>query len=195
MSDVIIIGASGHGKVIADIIEKCRDNVFTYLDDDTSKPGVTGKISECVNYPDKKFIIAIGNNAVRRKLAEMYDLDYYTAIHPTAIIGRDVSIGEGTAVMAGTVINPSTKIGKHCIINSGSVVDHDNRLDDFVHLSPNATLCGTVTVGANTHIGAGVTVRNNTNITTDCVVGIGAAVVADITEAGTYVGVPAKRVK
>lgn len=195
MSDVIIIGASGHAKVIADIIEKSGDNVFTYLDDDTSKAGVTGKISDCTKYPDKKFIIAIGNNAVRRKIAEEYSLSYYTAIHPSAVIAKDVTIGEGTAVMAGTVINPSTTIGKHCIINSGSVVEHDNRLADFVHLSPNATLCGTVTVGENTHVGAGVTVKNNTNITADCVIGIGAAVVADITEAGTYLGVPAKRVK
>lgn len=195
MSDVIIIGASGHGKVIADIIELCGDNVYAFLDDDTSKAGVTGKISDCVNYPDKKFIIAIGNNAVRRKFAEEYNLDYYTAIHPSAIIAKDAKIGEGTAVMAGTVINPATVIGKHCIINSGSVVEHDNRLSDFVHLSPNATLCGTVTVGENTHVGAGVTVKNNTNVASDCVIGVGAAVVKDITEAGTYLGVPAKRVK
>lgn len=195
MSDVIIIGASGHGKVIADIIELCGDNVYTFLDDDTSKAGVTGKISDCVNYPDKKFIIAIGNNAIRRKLAEEYNLDYYTAIHPSAIIAKDAKIGEGTAVMAGTVINPATVIGKHCIINSGSVVEHDNRLADFVHLSPNATLCGTVTVGENTHVGAGVTVKNNTSVASDCVIGVGAAVVKDITEAGTYLGVPAKRVK
>ncbi len=195
MSDVIIIGASGHGKVIADIIEKCGDNVYTFLDDDTSRAGVTGKISDCVNYPDKKFIIAIGNNAIRRKIAETYNLHYYTAIHPSAVIGKDVTIGEGTAIMAGTVINSSTVIGKHCIINSGSVVEHDNTLADYVHLSPNATLCGTVTVGENTHIGAGVTVKNNTNITADCVIGIGAAVVSDITEAGTYCGVPAKLVK
>ncbi len=194
MSDVIIIGGSGHGKVIADIIEKCGDNVFAVLDDDTSKAGVTGKVSDCVKYTDKKFIIAIGNNAIRRRIAEEYDLDYYTAIHPSAVIGKDVKIGEGTAIMAGTVINPSTEIGKHCIINSGSVVEHDNRLGDFVHLSPNATLCGTVTVGENTHVGAGVTVKNNTNITADCIIGVGAAVVKDITEAGTYLGVPAKRV-
>ena len=195
MSDVVVIGASGHSKVIADIIEKCGDKVFVFLDDDTSKPGVKGRISECVNYPDKKFIIAIGNNIVRRKIADEYNLDYYTAIHPSAIIGKDVTIGEGTVIMAGTVINPSTEIGKHCIINSASVVEHDNRLGNFVHISPNATLCGTVTVGENTHIGAGATVKNNINIASDCMIGIGAAVVKDIVESGTYCGVPAKRVK
>ncbi len=193
MSDVIIIGASGHGKVIADIIEKNGDNVFAYLDDDLSRDGVTGKIADCREYADKKFIIAIGNNKIRKRIAEEYkDLNYYTAIHPSAIIAKDVIIGEGTAVMAGTVINPSSVIGNHCIINSGSVVEHDNRLADFVHLSPNATLCGTVEVGENTHIGAGVTVKNNTNITANCIIGIGAAVIDDITEAGTYCGVPAK---
>lgn len=196
MSDVIIIGASGHAKVIADIVEKCDDRVFSYLDDDLSKDGVTGKISDCRKYIDKQFIIAIGNNEIRRRIADEYkDLNYYTAIHPSAIIAKDVTIGDGTAVMAGAVINASSVIGRHCIVNSGSVVEHDNRLADFVHLSPNATLCGTVTVGENTHVGAGVTVKNNTNITADCVIGIGAAVVKDITESGIYCGVPAKRVE
>lgn len=192
MSDVIIIGASGHGKVIADIIEKNGDNVFAYLDDDTSKSGVIGDVSQCVKYPDKKFVIAIGNNTIRKRIAETYSLDYYTAIHPSAVIAKDVTLGEGTVVMANAVINPSTSVGRHCIINTGAVVEHDNRLADYVHLSPNATLCGTVTVGENTHVGAGVTVRNNISITDNVIIGCGSVVIKDIKKSGIYVGVPVK---
>lgn len=197
MADVVIIGAGGHGKVIADIIEKCGDCVIGFLDDNPPSDMILnypmlGKTEDCEKYSDKKFIIAIGNNNIRKKIATQYKLDYYTAIHPGAIIGRDVEIGKGSCVMAGCVINVSTKIGEHCIINSGSVVEHDNILGDFVHLSPKAALCGTVCVGDCTHIGAGATVKNNTSITQNCVIGVGAAVVGDIVNEGTYCGVPAK---
>lgn len=200
MSEVIIIGAGGHGKVIADIIEKNGDKVLGFLDDGTDKTHifdypVLGKTADCVNYPDKMFIIAIGNNGVRKKIAENYKLKYYTAIHPSAVISRNVIIGEGTCVMALSVINADTIIGKHCIINSGSVVEHDNELCDYVHLSPKAVLCGTARVGEGTHIGGGAVVKNNTSITGGCVIGVGAAVVEDIDKEGTYVGVPARKVK
>ncbi len=197
--EVIIIGAGGHGKVIADIIEKNGDKVLGFLDDGTEQKEVfgypvLGKTGDCNKYKDKEFFVAIGNNQVRKKIAtDNADLKFYTAIHPKAVISRGVEIGVGTCVMAGSVINADTKIGKHVIINSGSVVEHDNRLSDFVHLSPGAVLCGTVTVGECTHIGAGVTVKNNTNITGEAVISEGAAVICGIEELGTYCGVPAKK--
>ncbi len=196
--EVIIIGAGGHGKVIADIIEKSGDKVCGFLDDGAQHKElfgypVLGKSADCGKFKDKEFFIAIGNNSVRKKIASSNaDLKFYTAIHPSAIISRGVEIGEGTCVMAGCVINANTKIGKHAIINSGSVVEHDNILSDFVHLSPGAVLCGTVSVGECTHIGAGVTVKNNVSITGEAVIGVGAAVVNDIELPGTYCGVPAK---
>lgn len=199
--EVIIIGAGGHGKVIADIINKSGDKVIGFLDDGCTEKKVLdypvlGKTEDCLKYKDKEFFIAIGNNAVRKKISEKYSiLKYYTAIHPSAVIAMDVEIGEGSCVMAGVVINTSSKIGKHCIINSGSVVEHDNRLADFVHLSPGAILCGTVSVGECTHIGGGVTVKNNTNIVGDTVLGVGAAVVKDIDIPGVYGGVPARIIK
>lgn len=199
--EVVIIGAGGHGKVIADIIKKSGDRLIGFLDDCCTAEKildypVLGKIKDCLKYRDKEFFIAIGNNAVRKKISEQYNmLKYYTAIHPSSVIAMDVEIGEGSCVMAGTVINTSAKIGKHCIINSGSVVEHDNKLADFVHLSPGAILCGTVSVGEGTHIGGGVTVKNNTNITGDTVIGVGAAVVKDIDISGVYCGVPASIIK
>ncbi len=198
--EVIIIGAGGHGKVIADIIEKRGDRVFGFLDDGSGQKevfgySVLGKTLDCNKFKDKEFFIAIGNNLVRKKIAsENADLMYYTAIHPNAVISRGVEIGVGTCIMAGCVINADTKIGKHSIINSGSVVEHDNVLADFVHLSPGAVLCGTVSVGECTHIGAGVTVKNNITVAAKCVIGVGAAVVSDIDYEGVYVGVPAKSI-
>ena len=193
--DVIIIGASGHGKVIADIIKKSGDIVYGYLDDDLSKPGVMGRVSDCEKYKDKYFIIGIGNNAIRKRISEEYsDLNYYTAIHPSADIAEDAVVGAGTAVMAKAVINASAEIGRHCIINTGAIVEHDNRIGDYVHISPNATLCGTVTVGESTHIGAGAVVRNNISIADNVTIGCGGCVVKNIEVPGKYIGIPVKEI-
>ena len=199
MPDIIILGAGGHAKVLADIVLKTGNNLLGFLDDSAtgtvcSDFTVLGKISDCVKYADKvQFIIGIGNNATRRKIAKQYALDWYTAVHPSAQLALGVTLGEGTAVMANAVINSDTVIGKHCIINSAAVVEHDNVVGDFVHVSPHATLCGVVTVGDNTQIGAGAAVIPVTNVCANCVIGAGAAVVADIDTAGIYVGVPAER--
>lgn len=194
--EVIIIGASGHGKVIADIIKKSGDIVYGFLDDDTSKKGVIGIIADCEKYRDKEFIIAIGNNKIRKRIAETYcNLKYYTAIHPAAVIAGDVQVGAGTAVMANAVINASAKVGRHCIINTGAVTEHDNIIADYVHISPGAVLCGTVCVGEGTHIGACAVVRNNIKIGKDITIGVQAAVVEDIINPGVYIGVPAKELR
>lgn len=191
--EVIVIGASGHGRVIADIIKNSGDKVFGLLDDDTSKQGVLGKVDECVKYKDKYFIIGIGSNAIRKKIAEKYpDLQYYTAIHPTAVIADSVSIGKGTAVMANAVVNVNACIGMHCILNTSSVIEHDNNISDYVHISPGAVLCGTVSVGENTHIGANAVVKNNITIANDVQIGCGGVVVKDIGKSGVYIGVPVK---
>ena len=205
--DVVIIGAGGHAKVIADIILKSGDNVYGFLDDNkdvgTEVIGdyaVVGKVEDCLKLQksnkELSFVIAIGSNEVRKIISEKYTmLNYYTAIHPNAVIGIQVSIAEGSVVMANAVINPSTKIGKHCIINTATIVEHDNIIEDYVHLSPNATLCGTVHIGECTHIGAGVTIKNNISVTSNCVVGAGAVVVKNIENEGIYVGVPIKSIK
>ena len=188
---VIVIGAGGHSKVIADIIQKSGDILVGYLDD--AQSDVLGKVRDCVKYPDCYFVIAIGNNHVRKNISQQYsNIKYYTAVHPSAVIGADVTIGEGTVVMANAVVNPSTSIGKHCIINTGTIVEHDNKISDYVHLSPRAVLCGTVVVGECCHIGAGVSVKNNITIGKDITVGVGAAVVHNLENAGIYVGIPAR---
>lgn len=198
---LIIIGASGHGKVIADIALKLGYEIVGFLDDNDSIKEicgflVLGNTKKIQDYKEEcEFIIAIGNNSIREKIAEQYGVKWATLIHPTAVIGMHAQIGQGTVVMANAVINPCANIGKHCIINTGSVVEHDNVLDDYVHISPNAVLAGTVRIGKKTHVGVNVCVKNNINITEDVIVGVGAAVVEDIKEAGVYVGVPARRMR
>lgn len=203
MYNVIIIGASGHGRVIADIIIKSGDKVGGFLDDSDTLPKeiigypLLGKIRDINDYPNNntKFIIGIGDNLIRKKISDSFNnISWYTAIHPSAQIALNTEVGEGTAVMANAVINSSSIIGKHCIINTGSIVEHDNVIKDFVHISPSAVLGGTVTVGEFTHIGIGAVVKNNTYIMSGVIIGAGAVVLKDINEKGTYVGVPARNI-
>lgn len=203
---VIIIGAGGHAKVIADIIEKSGDQIVGFLDDKIEKNTIIVKgykvIGDLNNrFPlsiankDYEFITAIGDNKKRKEISTSPNLKFYTAIHPSAQIGLDVKIEEGTAIMANVCINSSARIGKHCIINTGAIIEHDNIIENFVHISPNATLGGTVKVGENTHIGIGSVVKNNITICQNCTVGAGAVVVKNIEKEGTYIGVPARKRK
>ena len=199
---VIIIGAGGHAKVIADIIEKSGDQIVGFLDKKIEKNTIIVKGYKVIGdlnsrFPlsiankDYEFITAIGDNKKRKEISTSSNLKFYTAIHPSAQIGLDVKIEEGTAIMANVCINSSARIGKHCIINTGAIIEHDNIIENFVHISPNATLGGTVKIGENTHIGIGSVVKNNITICKNCTVGAGAVVVKNIEKEGTYIGVPA----
>lgn len=200
--NVIIIGAGGHAKSIADIIIKSGDNLIGFLDDNipvnteiiqNTKSKVIGKVEDIYKLNQYEFIIGIGSNVTREIIANKYKINYYTAIHPNSNIALDVEIGEGTAIMANVCINTNAKVGKHCIINTGAIVEHDNTLADFVHICPRAALAGTVDVGKYVQIGVGATIKNNINISEKVLVGAGAVVVKDICEEGTYIGVPAKK--
>ena len=200
---LIIIGASGHGKVVADIAIKMNKwQSIAFLDDDESIKTsmgleVIGKTADAFIYKNEAdFFVAIGSNTTREKIQEKLieqGLNVVSLIHPSAVIGTDVEIGIGSVVMAGVVINSSSRIGKGCIINTSSSLDHDNVIEDYVHISPGASIAGTVKVGKGSWIGIGSVVSNNVNICSGCKVGAGAVVVKDITEPGTYVGVPVRR--
>ena len=203
---VVIIGAGGHAKVIADIIEKSGDEIVGFLDDN-KEIGTTiineykvigdlnNRFTMAVTKENLEFIIATGDNKKREEISHSPNLKFYTAIHPSAQIGLDVEIQEGTVIMANACINSSAKIGKHCIINTGAIIEHDNIIEDFVHVSPNVALGGTVKIGKSTHVGIGSTIKNNITICENCKIGAGAVVVKDIETEGTYIGVPAKGIK
>ncbi|WP_104802583.1 acetyltransferase [Blautia marasmi] len=199
MNRLVIVGAGGHGKVIADIALKNGYTDINFVDDNAtgrciefSIIGTTDNL-EALNDCSTDFVIAIGNNSIRRKISESHAVNWIKLIHPSAQVGCGAMVREGTVVMAGAVINPDARIGRHCIINSCAVIEHDNKIGDFVHVSPNAALGGTVCVGDNSHIGIGATVRNNLTIGKNTVIGAGAMVVKDLTESTTYVGIPAKK--
>ncbi|MBU9723075.1 MULTISPECIES: acetyltransferase [Bacillaceae] len=200
---LLIIGASGHGKVVADIALKMNkwQNIH-FLDDDKSIKSsmglkVIGASDDVYTHIDEYDIfVGIGNNATRQKIHEMletFGASIPVLIHPNAVIGSFVDIGIGTAIMAGVIVNCCTKIGKSCIINTGSAIDHDNDIEDFVHISPGAQLAGTVKVGQGSWLGIGSVVSNNITITNQCKVGAGSVVVKDISIPGIYVGIPARK--
>lgn len=199
MKELIIIGASGHGKVIADIASKCGYTEIAFLDDNEDVKTcmgypVKGASSRASNYATADFIVAIGNPVTREKIQKNLTsagLHLATLVHPKAVVASNVVIGDGTVVMAGAVINPDSKIGNGCIINTGASVDHDNIIEDYVHISVGSHLAGTVTIGKGTWIGAGAVVSNNISICEGCMIGVGAVVVKDIISQGTYIGIPA----
>lgn len=200
MKQLVIIGASGHGKVVADIAEKCGYKNIFFLDDNDTKDScngycIVGKTREFVDF-DCDFFVAIGNSKIRKKIQcqlKNADKSIVTLIHPNAIISEDVKIGIGTVVMAGAVINPSTKIGEGCIINTCASIDHDNSIGDYVHISVGAHTAGNVNIGNNTWLGIGAIISNNLSICEDSTIGAGAVVVKNIIDKGIYKGVPAMK--
>lgn len=200
---IVIIGASGHGKVVADIAKLNGYDEILFLDDNKSKTScgnyqVVGTSKEIAKYREYDFIIAIGNNKIREKILdtlEKENIKQTVLIHPSAVIDETAIIKEGTVVMANAVINASVKIGRSCIINTASSIDHDCIIDDFVHVSPGVHVAGTVIIGRNTWLGVGSTVINNLEICSNCVIGAGSTVIKNIKEEGTYIGSPAKRIK
>lgn len=196
---VIIIGASGHAKVIADIVQKSGDRLLGFLDDAKANETVLGykvlgTVKDYIKYKNEaEFIIGIGNNQTRKKLSNEMNCKWYTAIHPAATVGLCVNVNEGSCVMAGAVLNPCAQIGKHTIINTCAVVEHDCRIGDYCHLSPNSTICGMSSVEDNVWLSSGATIINGISVCENTVIGAGAVVVKDIKTSGTYIGVPAKR--
>lgn len=202
--NLLIIGASGHGKVIADIALKMNKwKSIAFLDDDENTKSsmginIIGKSHDVNKYiDDYEIVVGIGNNKIRKRIqegVEQQGASIPVLVHPSAIIGQRATLGHGTVVMAGAIINCCTKIGKGCIINTGSTIDHDNIIEDYVHVSPGGHTAGNVKVGKGTWLGIGSIVINNINITCECVIGAGAVVIEHIDRTGTYIGVPARKI-
>lgn len=202
MQKLVIFGAGGHAKVVADIALKNGFEIEGFLDDNDSVSSVMGypvlgKIDDCVKFKDTcAFAIGIGNNAVRKRFFEKYaDFRYPVLVHPTASVGVDVKIGKGTVVMPFAVVNACAEVGEFCVINSCAVVEHDCKIGDYTLIAPNATICGTVTVGSMAWLGAGCIINQTIKICDGVTVGSGAVVTKDITVQGTYVGVPITKIK
>lgn len=203
MKRLAILGASGHGKVVADTAECCGWQAVEFFDDAWPQcrsngawpvVGDTAALIEQLELFDG-FVVAIGNNCIRHaKLLELLAAGArpVSLIHPSATLSRHVRLGAGSVVFAGAVVNADVQVGMGAIINSGCSVDHDCLLGDAVHVSPGARLAGGVRVGSLTWVGIGASVRQLTSIGIAAVIGAGAAVIEDVPDGVTVVGVPAR---
>ena len=195
-----LFGASGHAKVIIDILNQC-DEIIESIFDDNSQIDNLLNYSVCLptvdslSMPEGPYIVTIGDNATRKVITKRFILKYGVAIHPRSTIAANVHVGEGSVVMANATINASSTIGNHTIINTSSIVEHDTIVEDYSHISPNACLCGSVIVGNGTHIGAGAVVLPGIRIGRSCIIGAGSVVVQDIPSNSIAFGNPARVVK
>lgn len=200
MDEVVIFGASGHGKVIIDIFKRMEDCIPCLVVDDDPKSELFCSVKlekrNKENVEGENLIIAIGNNRIRKKISqELLSSKFVKAIHPTAVIDETVQIEEGTVVMANVTINVDTKIGRHCIVNTASVIDHDCELEDYVHISPNASLAGDVKVGEGTQVGIGACVIQGVRIGKNVMIGAGAVIVRNVPDDVVVVGNPGRVIK
>jgi sugar O-acyltransferase (sialic acid O-acetyltransferase NeuD family) len=192
---MILYGASGHAKVIADILRANQVEIRELFDDNEQIKSLQGISVVRPHETEDELIISIGNNAIRKKIVTTYSYKYGVAIHPSAIVSPSAIIGEGSVVMQGAIIQADVVIGKHCIVNTGATIDHECSIGDYVHLSPNASLCGNVTVGEGAWIGAGTTVIPGVEIGSWATIGAGSTVVRDIPQNVIAFGCPCQVTK
>jgi sugar O-acyltransferase (sialic acid O-acetyltransferase NeuD family) len=195
-----IIGGGGHSRVIAEVAGLSGWIVWGLYDDneDILFKEVNGfkVLGPIDSLKTSLGIIAIGDNKIRKNVNDrLTKVVWAKVIHPSAIISADVEIGEGTVIMAGAVIQPGVKIGKHCIINTASCIDHDCIINDYVHIAPNASLAGGISVGEGTLIGIGSSIIPNIKIGQWSKIGAGSVVVHNQPSNCTIVGSPAKPLK
>ena len=187
-----LYGASGHGKVIKDILNAQGVVVEAFIDDNLS----IIELDDSLVLHDAKglspIILSIGENKIRKMIVDRLSCEFGTAIHPSAIISPSAKIGEGSVIMPGAIINADAVIGKHCIVNTGASVDHECVIGDFCHIAPHVTLCGQVHIGEGTLVGVGASVIPCINIGRGCTIGAGAVVVCDVPDNSKFIGVPAK---
>lgn len=204
--NIILIGDSGHARVIADNIISSGSRVIARLDDKYTELlqendcwyGPSSEVHGLIEKEDAKVVIAIGSNAIRKKIVERLALradQYATVIHKEAIVSPSAVIGEGTVVMPGVIVNAAATIGSHVILNTRLVIEHDCIVEDYAHVSPGAMITGGVKIREGVHVGAGATVIPLKEIGQWSVVGAGAVVIDDIEEHSTAVGIPARVIK
>ena len=180
MKSIYIYGASGHGLVVKDIAISCGYEDIIFIDDGDNDYESFESIKNKNNIP---LALGIGSNKIRKILFEKVinsGFKVISLIHPSSIVSSSVTIDIGTVVMPNVVVNSNSKIGKCVILNTSSVVEHENIIEDFVHISPNVATAGDVNIKENTHIGIGSNIIQSITIGKDCIIGAGSVIVKNI---------------
>lgn len=197
INKIYLYGASGHGKVVAEIAESQSVEIAGFVDENPS-------LNQIWSYPvlhtlpvdASQICLSVGNNASRKRLAEIHqNLEFPVLIHHRAVVSNRAKIQKGTVVMAGVTVNADVQVGEHCILNTNASIDHDCQLADFVHVSPNVALAGNVEVGEGAHIGIGASVIQGVKIGKWSTVGAGAVVIEEVPDFAVVVGNPARIIK
>jgi len=204
---LLIWGASGHAKVVADIVRRAGAfEVAGYLDDVNPYPPAAtflgaplytsvSSLATLRSQGVHHLILGVGNCEARLRLAAVgkgHGFSLATAVHPGSVVAEDVAMGAGTVVMAGAVVNPGTVLGENVVVNTGAVVDHDCVVEEGAHICPGARLAGDVTVGRGAWVGIGATVIEKVRIGAGAFVGAGAVVIRDVPANARVAGVPAR---
>lgn len=196
MKTIMVYGASGHGKVVADIARlNGYENIIFVDDGDNEFISFEDFLQQNFKIP---IAFGVGNNQIRAKLYQKCmdkQLEIKTLVHPNAVISNSVIIAEGTVIMAGAVINTDTIIGKCSIVNTSSVIEHDNNIGDFVHISPHVACAGDVGIGDYSHVGIGSCIIQSINIGSNSIIGAGSVVVRNIDDQTLAYGNPCKAIK
>lgn len=202
MSSIAILGGGGHGRVVADCSEACGYKRVDVFDDDARQTmsgpfAIAGTgadlLARCTDYDD--VVVAIGNNIVRadrQGALQAAGANMGVLIHPKATVSRHATLGPGTVVFAGGVVNIGAELGRAVIINTGATIDHDCRLADGVHVAPGAHVAGGVEIGEGAWVGVGAAVREYVTIGNRVFIGAGAVVVNSVPDDATVVGNPAR---
>lgn len=209
MTEVVIIGAGGHGRDIRALLRSLKENEYSdrtsflgFLDDNPEMDRI-GPISDYTKLMSEygkylRYVVGINDPMVRRKIVSYMDSIHarpISIIHETAVIGPSCYVGQGSVLGPYSVLTVGVNIGRHVHLNTGASVNQGSVLGDYCTLSPGVRVCGDVHVGHTTYLGANSTVINMKNVGNNVTLGAGAVVVKDIPSDVVAVGLPAKPIK
>lgn len=187
-----LYGAGGHARVIIDILHANQIEVKALIDDNPLIDTFSGIPVYHSATGMSPIIVSVGDNRIRKNLAEHLSCEFGIALHPSAILSPDIVVGKGSVVMQGAILQAGVSIGCHCIVNTGASIDHECVIEDYVHISPHSTLCGNVHVGEGSWIGASSTIIPGVHIGKWSIVGAGSVVIRDIPDNVIAYGNPCK---